>query len=140
MALLPLAGSLSALKLSPLKLEGSQWRVPLEWGAWGRTPHSLAFGFALGTGVLTKLSSPGLFAVFAWTVVAHSLIEAWLPFLAFAVGRAISYFVVARQILVQTTPRYEPLIHGVAKVRRLLVPEAFLLAGMSSILLLSNQL
>jgi cytochrome c biogenesis protein CcdA len=88
--LLP-ALALVAVRLVPVELEGSPWRVPREWANWGRTWYGWIFGAALGTGLATKLTSPALYAVFGWGLVGDSYAHIWPVFAAFALGRAVPF-------------------------------------------------
>jgi hypothetical protein len=80
-----------ALRLLPVHLEGSPWRVPREWSQLGRVTYAGIFGAALGTGLATALASPALYALFAWGLVAPAWSAVWPVFLAFALGRAVPF-------------------------------------------------
>jgi len=54
----------------PLRLPGSHWMVPREWARFGTTRYAALFGFALGTGVVTALPSPALYALLAMVEAA----------------------------------------------------------------------
>jgi cytochrome c biogenesis protein CcdA len=82
-----------AVRLLPVELEGSPWRVPREWANWGRVWYGWIFGASLGTGLATKLTSPVLYGLFAWGVVGDSYARICPAFAAFAVGRAIPFAV-----------------------------------------------
>ncbi|MGI5489973.1 hypothetical protein [Microtetraspora malaysiensis] len=72
----------------PVRLEGSPWRVPRHWAALGTVPYAGVFGVALGTGLATALSSPGLYLVVLWPLGAPNWWLAIVPFLGVAAGRA----------------------------------------------------
>jgi cytochrome c biogenesis protein CcdA len=83
--------ALMAVRLLPVELEGSPWRVPREWANWGRVWYGWIFGASLGTGLATKLTSPALYGLFAWGVVGDSYGQIWPAFAAFALGRAVPF-------------------------------------------------
>lgn len=80
-----------ALKLLPIHLDGSPWRVPREWSQLGRVTYAGIFGAALGTGLATALASPALYVLFAWGLAAPTWLAVWPVFLAFALGRAVPF-------------------------------------------------
>jgi cytochrome c biogenesis protein CcdA len=93
LGVLLLALALVAVRLVPVELEGSPWRVPREWANWGRVWYGWIFGASLGTGLATKLTSPALYGLFAWGVTADSYGQLWPAFAAFALGRAVPFAV-----------------------------------------------
>ncbi|MGW4474362.1 hypothetical protein ACWENQ_32220 [Nonomuraea sp. NPDC004354] len=81
--------------LLPVRLEGSPWRVPRHWAALGPVPYAGVFGVALGTGLATALSSPGLYLLVLWPLGAPNWWPAVLPFLGVAAGRAFPLVLIA---------------------------------------------
>jgi hypothetical protein len=126
---LMLITALIAVRLIPVVLDGSRWRVPQSFPVGSRTLYAAWFGLALGTGVLTRLSSPAYYAVLFWVCVTPAGATAWPVLLLFAAGRAVAFVLVAAPILRQRTdPQFALVDSAAALVRRLAVLEGVLLA------------
>lgn len=82
-------------RLLPLRLFSSPWRIPQSWRSLGPVGYPTVFGFCLGLGLLTALSSPALYAVIAFGLAALSLPGVLVVFGAFGVGRVIVPLVLA---------------------------------------------
>lgn len=80
-----LAGS----KLMPLRVFSSPWRIPQTWRRLGSVGYPTVFGYCLGLGLLTALSSSALYVVIAFGLAALSLPSVLLVFAAFALGRML---------------------------------------------------
>jgi hypothetical protein len=72
----------------------SRWRVPREWGDYGRYPYAILFGLSLGAGVLTATSSVGFYVVACWLLSAPAA-AAFVVAVAFALARAVMPIAVA---------------------------------------------
>jgi hypothetical protein len=71
----------------PLRLPGSRWMVPREWARFGTPSYAALFGFALGTGVITALPSPALYALLAMVEAAPRWWQAVGLMLVFGLAR-----------------------------------------------------
>lgn len=87
--------ALVAAGLVPVELAGSPWRVPQSWTRLGGYGYPAAFGVALGVGLATRLSSPGMYALVAWATVVPGWTGIWPVFAGYAAGRALPFLVVA---------------------------------------------
>ncbi len=90
--LLAAAGALAPSQ--PHRISISRWRVPRAWGALGRLPYGLLFGFALGSGVLTATPSVGFIVLICW-LLSTSTGAGVLVMLAFASARALPAVAIA---------------------------------------------
>lgn len=72
----------------------------------GHISYGLAFGFALGTGVLTRIASAGLFVVLGWAVVATTWSSVLPVALAYGVARALPIAFVAATVRELGTAQY----------------------------------
>jgi hypothetical protein len=73
--------------LLPLELPLSRWQVPGRWARYGHVCYSAAFGAALGPGVVTRLPSPSLLLLLAWSSMAPSWLLAVAPMAVFGWSR-----------------------------------------------------
>lgn len=130
--------ALVAGKVLALHLPGSPLRVPRSWARLGHTGYSAVFGMALGTGVTTALPSPGLYALIAWGLFAPSWSAVWPVFLAFSLGRAVPFLLLA--IHAARTNQFAD--HALDRARvsaALLAPaEATVLAALATVWLLGS--
>lgn len=65
------------------------FEVPLVWRRWGDEVYALVFGLALGSGVTTRVPSPGFYVICIWTVLWGQSLALAVVFSAFALGKAI---------------------------------------------------
>ena len=79
-----------AVCFARLPLLSSPWRVPREWNRFGRVGYAAAFGFALGTGVLTALPSAGLILIGVWSASGVPLHEVGVVWGTFAAARVLT--------------------------------------------------
>lgn len=84
-----LTGALVSATVPRAALPQSPWRVPEQWARFGRLPFALAFGVALGLGVLTAIGSAGTYVLFVWGLTG-TLGEAFVAFACFGVARALT--------------------------------------------------
>jgi hypothetical protein len=138
-----------AAGLLPIHLDGSRWRVPREWSDLGRVWYAGIFGAALGTGLVTALASPGLYAVFAWGLTAATWSAVWPVFLAFGLGRALPFatiglgaYVRARRVssirdsFTRIDAEVQAVLHRFnARVARLAPAEAVIAAAVAALFL-----
>lgn len=80
---------LVAVRLIPIRLQGSLWRVPRSWTRFGPSRYRMMFGICMGTGVMTALASPGLYAVPGLALSAAHLGDVVALVYGFAVGRTV---------------------------------------------------
>ncbi len=95
LAVVAVALALIAVRVIPIQLRGSLWRVPQSWYRFGAVSYALGFGVTMGTGVMTALSSPGYYLLLIWGLIAGGWATVLSVFAAFAVGRAAAFLVVA---------------------------------------------
>ncbi len=122
----------------PVPLPGSRLRVPQSWFQFGDMLYSAAFGIALGSGVLTALSSPGYYAVVAWGLSGEAWRETWPVFVAFAAGRALIFAVNIGTSRKPKASALETVDRSVAITGHFRWLECAVLASVGMLLLLSN--
>lgn len=77
-------------------LPQSRWQVPREWLA--SMPVRMAatlYGLALGTGVLTRVTTGGFYLLLLWALMSGSRLEGALMFAAFGLGRGVPVLALA---------------------------------------------
>jgi hypothetical protein len=135
LGLLAVVLALVTARLLPLRLPGSPWRVPRSWGALGHLAYSAVFGAALGTGLVTALPSPGLYALVGWGLGAPAWGTVWPVFLAFGLGRALPVLLLAVQAARQGTYPDAALDRATTMTAFLRPAECLLLAALAVALL-----
>lgn len=132
LAVIAMLCALFVLPVMPIALTGSPWRVPRTWGNKGIVPYATLFGLALGTGVMTALTSPGFYAlVFATLVTGDPMLPLVLATL-FALGRWLT--VATTSLAISTDRQRIWLVDRVAKgANNTLWLEGVLLAFSASI-------
>jgi hypothetical protein len=138
LGVLALVLALTVVRVLPLHLEGSPWRVPRSWGALGHAGYSGVFGAALGTGLATALASPALYLLIAWGIAAPSWSAVWPIFLAFGIGRAAPFIAIAVKADRDSSDPFEALERVASKAASLAPAEAFLLAFVGGWLVLGG--
>ena len=124
-----------AAGLGGLRLEGSPWRVPRSWTALGPVGYAGAFGLALGTGVLTALTSPAAYVLLAWLATGPSGTAALAVALAYAAGRTVPVLVIAAVARRRDTHPAELVAAAGARIPRLGAVEAAVLVATGLVLL-----
>jgi hypothetical protein len=85
-----MAGSLREAKVASFQLLQSTWQVPRHWTRNGMTIWtSFRYGFCLGTGVMTRLTSAFYILVLSLLLIPVSRIDSVVIMIAFGVSRAI---------------------------------------------------
>jgi hypothetical protein len=70
---------------------GSPWRVPASWQRWGHTPFAALFGFSLGLGIATSLSSVGFVVLVVRAAMSSDPVNAAMIGVGFAIGRLVPF-------------------------------------------------
>jgi len=113
------------------RLPGSSWMVPREWARLGPVGHAGAFGFLLGTGVVTVLPSAAMYAVLVAAESAPHWWHAYAVMLCFGGARAsMVIYLTARSTLRALHP-VEGLDRLRTAVRRTAVAECLLAAALA---------
>jgi cytochrome c biogenesis protein CcdA len=75
------------LRLLPLTLKGSSWRVPRVWGGFGPIVFGFGFGAVQGLGLLTALPSPAFYYVLVQGITQDSWVSILILMGFFSLGR-----------------------------------------------------
>jgi hypothetical protein len=117
--LIPIVALLGvAIRIAPIGLPETGWRVPRSWARFGHTAYASLFGAVLGVGFLTAIPAAGFYVLLAWGVAAPSWNEIWPVFAAFAGARAMPFLIVA---LATIGTRSEP-VDVLERIRRMVTP------------------
>jgi hypothetical protein len=123
------------LGLPPVRLPSSPWRIPRSWVRFGHPAYSAIFGASLGTGLLTALASPALYAMVLWGTAAHAWADAAIVFVGFAVGRVVPVIGIAADAYLRRKAAADPYVIDAALVPLRALEATALLAFALTVLL-----
>jgi hypothetical protein len=105
-------GALQDLQLTTAWLPTTRWQVPWQWKRYPRSLMAAMFGFAIGTGVLTRIPFAAFHVVLIATTLLADLQSALLVMLVYGATRALGVAVASQlQMLILDVRQRPAAIH-----------------------------
>lgn len=139
-AFVALGSALISSGLVPVRSPQSPWRIPKSWNRFGPTTFAALFGFVLGLGFLTVVSSSGYYVLLVWAAMSPAWSDVWPAFVAFGAGRVMPLILAA---ILAGEPESRQLQRVLQKMRSaaptMVYLEISLLVAVSAVVLVPNK-
>lgn len=107
---------LNSLTSMAIEVPSASWQVPKVWRSLGRSRFSFLFGFFLGLGFVTIVSSWAYYVVLAGALLQSTPLKATAILAAFAVGRAAPVYDIS--LCLYRNETYSACLNGLHRLRK----------------------